>query len=148
MPSQSSHQPDYYPDTKSEATYVDDDRMPTPWEGQVHELRDRVTNPYPTRPRDYCPSDDYIRQLRNATSDYGPQPSKRPNKVYATLCCGSRIGIAAWAVTILGIAIAIGILLVKALVWRSYSFAHSRVLTLCRNRRLSHPLQILKVRLS
>ena len=111
-----SYATDYYTDTKSEGTLVEGPTMPTPWEGEVHELRDRLANPHPPRPKDYGPTDDYLRQLRGDVSEYRRETSREPNKVYATLCCGSKIGIAAWVVALLGLAIAIGLLLVKAFV--------------------------------
>lgn len=116
MPVQSPYQTYDYPDSKSEATYVDDRRMPTPWEGEVHELRDRVTGQYPTRPRNYGPTDEYIRQLRADTADYHSSPSRRSSKAYDTLCCGSKAGIFAWVIAILGIVIALAVLLIKVLV--------------------------------
>lgn len=115
MPGSYCYRSDQYPDSKSEATYVNARAMPTPWEGEVHELRDRVTNPYP-RPKDYGPTDEYLHQLRGEASDYRREPTHKENKVYVTLCCGSKFGALVWAVAVLGFAIAIAILLVKVLV--------------------------------
>lgn len=111
-----SYHTDLYQGTKSGDTFVENPKMPTPWEGEVHELRDRLANPHPTRPKEYGPTDDYLRQLRGEVSDYHQEPPRKPNKVYATLCCGSKLGVAAWAVAVLGLAVAFGLLLTKALV--------------------------------
>ena len=107
---------DPYPDTDSQATITEDPKMSTPWAAEVHELRDRVTG-QPTRPRNYSEDEDYHRYLRGEYSRQQPATlPQKPNKTYAVLCCGSKAGVAIWAVAALGLAVVIAVLMVRALV--------------------------------
>ena len=110
-----SHSTNPFPDSKSEATYVNSPRMTTPYQHELDDLDERLREPAPTRPRGQI--DDAYLSWRHATQTQpmpGPVQNSKTRRVYASVCCGSPLGIIAWLLLGAAGAAVVAVLLVKA----------------------------------
>ena len=87
------------------------DRGNTAYETELNELRRDLPREYASRPYFQHDPDHTPRFI-----DYGeskPYKEKGWKKIYATMCCGSGIGAAVWAIGVVVIAALIAVLAVK-----------------------------------